>query len=198
MEHQGQGIVDGTDQSLTGARTETEWEALMIAANRGDAAAYGTLLRAMTPVLRGIIRARGHRLGAETCEDVLQNVLLAIHLKRHTWREGDPLRPWVYALTRYKVVDAFRAQGHSVTLPIEEFADVLPAAALPDPVERADMLRVIGALDGRSADILRAIGMEGASIAETGRRLSMTEGAVRVALHRGLKRLAKLRERMLE
>jgi DNA-directed RNA polymerase specialized sigma24 family protein len=54
---------------------------------------------------------------------------------------------------------------------------------------------MIGMLDGRSAEIVRKIGLEGVSVAETGRALTMSEGAVRVALHRALKTLAILRER---
>ena len=57
---------------------------------------------------------------------------------------------------------------------------------------------MIAELDPRSARIVRAIGLEGASVAETSAALDMTETAVRVALHRGLKRLARLRERMVE
>lgn len=171
---------------------------LLRAANRGDARAYGDFLREVTPLVRGIARARGGGLGADVIEDIVQETLLAIHQKRHTWREDMAVRPWLYAIVRYKVVDAFRARGRRVELPIEDFAEVLPAAADPDPTERSDALRVIGALDPRSARIVRAIGIDGASIAETSAALDMTESAVRVALHRGLKRLAQLRERMIE
>jgi len=177
---------------------EESWEELMRAANRGDSAAYARLLGAITPVLRGVIRARGGRLGPETCEDVLQDVLMAIHLKRQTWREDAPLRPWLYAVARHKVVDAFRARGRRVEVPVEDFADVLAAPAGPDPTLARDVETVISRLDPRAADIVRAIGIRGDSIAETGARLDMTEGAVRVALHRALKALARLRERMVE
>jgi DNA-directed RNA polymerase specialized sigma24 family protein len=91
----------------------------MRAANRGDAVAYRRLLDAITPVLRGVVRARGASLGHEAREDVVQEVLLAVHLKRQTWREDQPLRPWLYAIARHKVVDAFRARGQRVDLPIE-------------------------------------------------------------------------------
>ncbi|MCB1391244.1 MAG: sigD protein, partial [Rhodobacteraceae bacterium] len=56
--------------------------------------------------MRGIVRARGGGLGPEACEDVVQEVLLTIHLKRQSWREDAPLRPWLYAVTRHKVIDA--------------------------------------------------------------------------------------------
>lgn len=170
----------------------------MRAANRGDQRAYAELLRAITPVVRGIVRARGGALGADRCEDIVQEVLLTIHLKRQTWREDAPLRPWLYAVTRHKVIDAIRARGRRVDLPVEDFAEVLPAPAGPDPFEAQDMERVIDQLEPRAAQIVRAIGIDGDSAAQTGARLGMSEGAVRVALHRALKSLARLRERMIE
>lgn len=171
------------------------WGQLLAAANDGDTRAYARFLQAVTPVLRGIVQAKGGSLGAGTCEDVLQEVLLAIHLKRHTWDPGAPVRPWLYAITRYKVVDAFRARGRNIDLPIDDFAEVLAADAGPDPTEAADMTKMIGMLDDRAAQIVRKIGLEGASVTETGAALKMSDGAVRVALHRALKTLAILRER---
>ncbi len=171
---------------------------LLRAANRGDRRAYATFLGAATPIVRGIARSRGAGLGPETCEDIVQETLLAIHQKRQTWREDAPVRPWLYAIVRFKVVDAFRARGRRVHVSIDDFADVLPADAGPDPTERSDAERVISRLDPRSARIVRAIGQEGASIAELSATLEMTETAVRVALHRGLRKLAVLREGMIE
>jgi DNA-directed RNA polymerase specialized sigma24 family protein len=144
------------------------WGQLLMAANAGDARAYARFLQTISPVLRGVVRAKAAGLGEAACEDVLQEVLLAIHLKRHTWDAAAPVRPWLYAITRYKVVDAFRNRGRKVDLPIEDFAEVLAAEAGPDPTEAADMAKMIGMLDGRSADIVRKIGLEGASVAETG------------------------------
>jgi RNA polymerase sigma-70 factor (ECF subfamily) len=172
-----------------------DWGALLDAANAGDGRAYAAFLRAITPVLRRIVRARAGGLGDAQCEDVLQEVLLAVHLKRHTWQVGAPVRPWLYAIARYKVVDAFRARGRRVDLPIEDFAEDLAAPAGPDPTEAADMAKVLGMLDDRSRRIVQMIGIEGASAAEAGQALNMTEGAVRVALHRAFKTLAVLRER---
>lgn len=172
-----------------------DWADLLAAANSGDSQAYAHFLRTVAPVLRGVVRAKGAGLGEAGCEDVMQEVLLAVHLKRHTWQVGAPVRPWLYAIARYKVVDAFRARGRSINLPLEDFTDNLVAEAEPDPTEAADMAKMIGMLDGRSAKIVQMIGIEGASTAEAGQALKMTEGAVRVALHRALKALAVLRER---
>lgn len=177
------------------AKQVDAWEPLLAAANAGDARAYAEFLKAVTPVLRGIVRAKGRNLGDAGCEDVLQEVLLALHLRRHTWDSGAPVRPWLYAITRHKIVDAFRARGRKIDLPIDDFVDVLVAETGPDPTEATDMAKMIGMLDRRSAMIVRKIGLEGGSVAETGAALTMSDGAVRVALHRALKTLAILRER---
>lgn len=172
-----------------------DWSVLLAEANAGDSAAYTTFLRVITPVLRGVVRAKGGSLGEAVCEDVLQEVLLAVHLKRHTWQVGAPVRPWLYAIARYKVADAFRARGGKVEVPIEDFDEILAAEAGPDPTEAADMAKMIGLLDDRAGRLVRMIGIEGASAAEAGQALNMTEGAVRVALHRAFKTLVVLRER---
>ena len=174
-----------------------DWATMLAEANAGDGKAYTGFLRTITPVLRGIVRAKAGGLGQAVCEDVLQEVLLAVHLKRHTWQAGAPVRPWLYAIARYKVVDAFRARGGKVEVPIEDFDEILAAEAGPDPTEAADMAKMIGMLDDRSGRLVRMIGIEGASAAEAGQALNMTEGAVRVALHRAFKTLASLRERHL-
>lgn len=174
------------------------WETLFRAGLAGDEASYARFLHEVAPVIRGLVHARGRDLGEAACEDVLQEVLLAVHVKRHTWRSDSPVRPWLYAIARYKVADAFRTRGAQVLLPIEDFADALPAPETADPTLAGDALRMIDRLDPRSADIVRAIGLDGEEPSATGRRLSMTEGAVRVALHRALKRLAALRERFVE
>jgi RNA polymerase sigma-70 factor (ECF subfamily) len=169
-----------------------DWDALMRAANRGDRAAYARLLALVAPAIRGLVRARSAALGPEGCEDVVQEVLLAIHLKRHTWDEGQPLRPWLWAVARHKVVDAFRARGRRVEVPIEDLAEVLPSPDAPDGLAVRDADRLLARLDPRSAAVVRAVALDEASAAEAGARLGLSEGAVRVALHRALKSLARL------
>jgi RNA polymerase sigma-70 factor (ECF subfamily) len=86
----------------------------MRAANAGDEAAYTRLLASLAPVLRAIARRRlaGTRLVSDF-EDVVQETLLAIHLKRHTWDETRPFGPWFSSIIRHKLVDAARRRGLS-------------------------------------------------------------------------------------
>lgn len=170
---------------------ETEWASLLRAANAGDGQAYARFLHAVTPVLRGLVRARGRGLDAALHEDVVQEVLLAVHLKRRTWREDAPVLPWLYAIARYKLADAFRKRGAAIHLPIEDLQDGL-AAPDHDPGAARDSAALLGRLDARSAAIVRAMNLEGESAAEVGRRLEMSEGAVRVSLHRAMQRMMRM------
>jgi RNA polymerase sigma-70 factor (ECF subfamily) len=174
---------------------ETEWAALLRAANGGDGRAYARFLQELAPVLRGLVRARARAAPPDTQEDIVQEVLLAVHLKRHTWREDRPLRPWLWAIARHKVADAFRARGASVHLDIADVVEVLPAE--PGPAATWDAHRLLDRLEPRSADIVRSVSLAGEKPSTVGQRLHMSEGAVRVALHRALKRLSALAQATL-
>jgi RNA polymerase sigma factor (sigma-70 family) len=170
-----------------------EWAGLLSAANRGDKIAYAAFLRAAAPVVRGIVRSRAGGLDPQSREDIVQDVMLAIHLKRNTWSEDRPLRPWLYAITRHKIIDALRRHGRDASLPMDDMAENIPAEAEPDPFAASDVARTIARLDDRSKGILRAIAFEGVSLADIGSRFGIAEGAARVALHRALHKLAVLR-----
>jgi len=172
---------------------EDHWAALMRAANRGDAAAYRTVLGEIAALVRGVVRREAAARGAVVdVEDVVQETLLAIHLKRGTWREDQPLRPWVRAIARNKLVDAMRRRGRRHEVPIEPFAETL---ATEPPVRHGlggAVERLIGALPSRQREVVRAVALDGLETREVAARLAMTEGAVRVALHRGIRRLARV------
>lgn len=185
-------------QSRTGKMTDREVELadLLRAALSGDQRAYARFLHSITPVLRGIVRARGSQFGPDTQEDIVQDILLSVHAKRHTWITTAPVLPWLYAIARYKVIDAQRRRRHRNHDPLDPVVDQIPAEPHADDVTAAmaarDSAVLIRQLDKRSAGIVRAVSLDGDSTAEVGQRLSMTEGAVRVALHRAIKRLGMI------
>lgn len=166
------------------------------AANAGDGQAYARFLHAVSPVLRGIVRARARVLPPDQHEDIVQDILLGIHLKRQTWDPRSPVRPWLYAIARYKIVDAFRRRGMRLHLPIEDYGDLLPAEEQADPLaardDRREVDRLLDQLDPRSAEVVRALALREEPPAEVGDRLMMTPGHLRVTLHRAMKRLVVL------
>jgi RNA polymerase sigma-70 factor (ECF subfamily) len=171
---------------------ENEWSSLLRAANGGDAAAYQSFLKLMLPVLRiSVSRSLARaRMPAVDSEDIVQEVLLAVHLKRQTWIETAPVAPWIFTIARHKTIDALRRRGRRIELPVDDFADTL-AAASPEPnLASVNVDRYLADLPTGQRKVVQRIAVDGQSIAETAAALAMTQGAVRVALHRGLARLA--------
>lgn len=170
----------------------------MRAARGGDAGAYERLLIGIAEAVRPMVCGRLTRMGLGTveAEDVVQEVLIAIHAKRYTWSEDRPILPWVGAMVRYKVVDAARRlrrdRRRHVDTPVEDWADLLPDEVFDPNRTLADAERALAALSAREAGAMRAVALDGESVREAAGRLCVSEGAVRVALHRGLRRLAAL------
>ena len=168
------------------------WSKMMRAAIAGDEGVYRRLLEEIGRSVRAMARgAFGRaRIGDADVEDVVQETLLAIHLKRHTWDPSQKLGPWVSAVARHKIIDAMRRRGARRAENIEDFEDFLAAPAEEDPHALSDAKKLMEALNPRQRDIVQSISLDGQSIAATASRLGMSEVAVRVALHRALKALS--------
>jgi len=106
------------------------------------------------------------------------------------------VRPWLYAVARYKIVDAFRKRGRRLHLPLEDVAEILAADPGPAPLAARDAERMLGMIDARSAALVRAVRLEGQSTEDAAAGLGVSPGTARVALHRAMKRLADLARRM--
>jgi len=166
--------------------------ALMRSARGGDEEAYRRLLGHLAVWLRGVARRGLVRagLGVEESEDIVQDTLLAMHLKRDTWDDGQPLEPWLRAIAHHKLVDHLRRRGFREHLDIDEHADTLAAPQAAEESASVDARQLLQGLPGRQRTIVEAISIEGHSARDVGQRLGMSEGAVRVTLHRALKKLA--------
>ncbi|MBM7049057.1 MULTISPECIES: sigma-70 family RNA polymerase sigma factor [Rhizobium] len=173
---------------------EEQWAVWMRAAISGDVQAYHRFLSAVTPHLRAMARRRCEQFGAPVseAEDVVQEVLLTIHLKRGTWDASRPIGPWISTIVRNKLIDGLRRRGRHTSVPIDDVIDILEAEDQTDALDRLDVDRMLEQLKDPQKTIVRSISVEGTSVRETADRLQMTEGAVRVALHRALKVLAAL------
>jgi len=177
--------------------SEGEWTNLMRLAISGDGAAYHRLLKAVTPVLRAGARRGLARAGqpVDQSEDIVQEILLAVHLKRHTWDTNAPFAPWLFAIARNKLIDALRRRGRRIFVNVDDFAETMPDVPAPETASANEVETALKTLPPRQRDVLQSIAVESASIRDTAARFAMSEGAVRVALHRALASLtAKLRE----
>ena len=177
---------------MTGVHGQDEaaMAALLRASLAGDEQAYADFLRRAATLVRAFVRHRT-RGGGVDAEDVVQETLLALHLKRHTWSQDRPVAPWLYAIARYKLIDAFRRRGRRMEVDIGDFADDLAAPEEEAQIRERDLSRVLDTLAPGQRSVVSSISVDGRSIGETAAALGMNETAVRVALHRGLKAIAK-------
>lgn len=168
---------------------ETEFRAWMIRGLGGDAGAHAQLLRALLPVLRQFYRRR--MTGQEdVIEDLVQEVLIAVHTRRATYDPARPFMGWLFAIGRYKMIDHFRQQGR--TCSIEGLEDILIAEGFEDASNaHADIERLLDSLPAKQAALIRATRIEGLSTREAADREQFGESDVKVSVHRGLKALAE-------
>ena len=174
--------------------SEAELAAALLAGRGGDEAAYAIALAEIARLVRSRVR---RRLGwaANEFEDVVQEVLLSVHLKGATWDEARPVMPWVNAIADHKAIDAGRRRGRegrllASSITVEAVAELV-ASPEPewDPVG-LDLERALAGLPKREQEVVRGLTVQGRTVRELASSLGMKEATVRVALHRGLKRLA--------
>jgi RNA polymerase sigma-70 factor (ECF subfamily) len=171
--------------------SEDRLKALLVRALAGDAAAYHGFLVELSAHLRSFLRRRLARLPDEV-EDLVQETLLAVHNQRHTFDAAQPLTAWVHAIARYKLVDCLRRRGRGdfLTEPLDDEREVLSTADADAAEARRDLGKLLAALPERQRMPIVFVKVQGLSVAETARLTGMSESAVKVAVHRGLKALA--------
>src|ERR1700755_1059408 len=142
-----------------GRERDDEWTGLMRSAIAGDSAAYHRLLKAVTPVLRAAARRGLARAGqpVDQSEDIVQDILLAVHLKRHTWDSGAPFAPWLFAIARNKLIDALRRRGRCIFVNIDDFAETIADEPAAETVSANEIASLLQTLPARQRDVLQSI-----------------------------------------
>ncbi|MBS0293250.1 MAG: sigma-70 family RNA polymerase sigma factor [Proteobacteria bacterium] len=177
--------------------TEERLRTWLVQGLAGDAEAYQCFLKALSAHVRAFLRRRLAQR-PDDVEDLVQETLLAVHHQRHTYRPELPLTAWVHAIARYKLVDWLRARApkEAVTDSFDDggsefFASTDDEAAMA----RRDLGQLLQALPERQRLPIVHMKLEGLSVVETARLTGMSESAVKVGVHRGLKALAALVKR---
>jgi RNA polymerase sigma-70 factor (ECF subfamily) len=174
---------------------EERWRAWMMAVQAGDAVAYDKLLGELLPHLRGFV---SRRLGDWTArEEVVQNVLVAMHRARHTYRAERPFGPWLYAVARNAITDHLRARARRARREVSVEPARLPEpAVVPEtPGEAAlspEIELALAALPPAQREAVVLVQLEGLSVAEAAARVGISRGALKVRAHRGYRALRAL------
>ena len=180
---------------MTVEEREQRWAEAMRAERRGEAVAYERMLKEVATALRRSLAPRLVRvgLGAHEAEDLVQEILIGLHGKRHTWDPARPFLPWLHAITRYKLIDFTRHRRRETTrrvdLPLEDWLKIVEAPADDASRSTVEVDRHLPVLPVSQRKIVRAIAVEGASVRDVSLRFATSDGAVRVTIHRAIRRL---------
>jgi RNA polymerase sigma-70 factor, ECF subfamily len=176
---------------------EQAWADALRRERAGDASRYGVFLEEYSAVLRRVVRARlsAAGLGAHEAEDIVQDVLMAIHLRRDQWDDKRPLLPWLGAISRYKTIDALRRRRSESRMRIDlddrEWANLFEDGGESAVDDNGTVERMVSTLPGVEQSVVRKVAIEGMPPKDAAEALGMKEGTIRVAFHRGLARLLK-------
>jgi RNA polymerase sigma-70 factor, ECF subfamily len=164
---------------------------LLVRGLSGDGEAYHAFLKSLSAFLRAYLRGRLARVPDEV-EDLVQETLLAVHNQRHTYDASQPLTAWAHAIARYKMIDFLRRRAGREALsdPLGDEDELLAASDAEAQDARRDLATLLARLPDRQRLPIQHVKIEGLSVAETAKRTGLSESAVKIGVHRGLKVLA--------
>ncbi len=165
----------------------------MLAAQNGDSEAYRSLLQVLRGLAMGYSRRFLTRMGkfdAATQEDVVQEILMAVHAKRHTYDVQQPFLPWFFAIARYKLIDHGRRERRQpLRVTLDAVDDYLAAPTAEEPGTAQDLELLLARLPDKARRALTLVKLDGLSVAEAAASTGMSESAIKVSIHRTLKSL---------
>jgi RNA polymerase sigma-70 factor (ECF subfamily) len=170
-------------------------EAQMAAYQGGDTAAAETLLSALCPVLGRFFGSMPDSRAA--ADDLTQETLLRMHRVRHTYRPGEPLMPWVYAIARNARVDNYRRSSRRTAReePVDP-SDLQRYAAPTAPAkDTPDFDALMAYLPDSQREVLTMLKVLGLTVEEVARATGTTPGAVKQKAHRAYEKLRGILER---
>jgi len=172
---------------------ERRWSAFMVSAQAGNQSDYQQLLKELADVIHHFLCRRfgNHHF----VEDCVQEALIAVHQARHTYDPRRPFRPWLFAIVRHKAIDTLRKQrtrDKAVDRYRTEQRILSQGARQSEPLNEVSGGRLLELLPEQHKEVLTLTKIIGFSIAETAEKLGLSESAVKVRVHRAVRKLQQL------
>jgi RNA polymerase sigma-70 factor (ECF subfamily) len=184
-----------TETSQPTRSPEEDWSLLMAQAQQGDGPSYRRLLQSVTPYLRALAHRFG--LGGADLEDAVQDVLLTVHSIRHTYDPTRPFAPWLTAVARHRLLDRLRRRVRQTGRETEltEAHETFAAVETNHPElagEAARLQAAIAALPEGQRRAVEMLKLKEMSLKEAAQATGQSETALKVSVHRAIKRLRGL------
>lgn len=172
---------------------EPDLEQLMTRYQQADSAAASALVKRLSPRLFRFFASQAD--SPADADDMLQDLWLRLHRVRHTYRAGEPLLPWAYAIAHRVRIDSYRRRRR---ISREIAVDVLPEPAAHEE-KQSDLPafdELLAALPESQREVLTMLKVDGFTVEEIARATSSTAGAVKQKAHRAYERLRNLLQEM--
>jgi RNA polymerase sigma-70 factor (ECF subfamily) len=164
-------------------------EVLMGAYQSGDAAAATALIHRVSPLLHRLFAADA--ASRSYADDLLQETWLRIHRVRHTYRPGELVLPWAYAIARHVRIDHYRRMrrttGREENLEHSDQSAAVPSSYEPGALEELAVL--LAPLSAGQREVIEMLKIAGMSLEEVARATSSSVGSVKQKAHRAYRRL---------
>ena len=172
--------------------SESNLDTLMARYQAGDFAAARALIERIGPQLHRFFTAQS--ASRSDADDLLQETWLRIHRVRHTYRPGEPVLPWFYAIARRVRIDHYRRASRTTARErrLEEVPDVT-ATLPPEEAQADDLETLLAPLSQSEREVILMMKVAEMSLEEVARATSSSVGSVKQRVHRAYR---KLRDRM--
>ena len=167
-----------------------ELETLMAAYQNGDRASAAALIERLSPPLHRffLVQATSRR----DADDLLQETWLRLHQVRHTYRPGEPVLPWLYAIARHIRVDHFRRARRREARE-QQVEDLPERAELPHGEGGGpDIEAALRELPQSQREVIVMLKVTGMSLEEVARATASSVGSVKQKAHRAYEKLRAL------
>lgn len=161
-----------------------KWDEWMVAALRGDQNAYRLLLNDLRNWLMIYYAKRTHQ---SAIEDLVQETLMSLHAKRHTYDPSKPFGPWISAVARHRWIDHMRKTLKYVETEIDE--NILPQKDIRYECARHDVQTLLKLIPEQQAKVIEMVKLKDMTIAEVSEKTGHSASSVKVMVHRGLKKM---------
>lgn len=172
-----------------------QWAVWMAAAQDGDRDAYRRLLRAILPYIRALT-SRSFREPADA-EDVAQDILITLHEVRASYDPSRPFKPWLAGIARHRIIDRMRQRGRILSretalAPEHETFTAIASNQDNMTIDSHALHQAMAQLPEGQRVAIQELKLREGSLQSVANRTGMTTGALKVATHRGIKRLRDL------
>lgn len=166
---------------------------LMQKYQQADRAAAESLFQVLVPLLTRFFLSMPD--ARQAADDLAQETLLRLHKARHSYRPGEPVLPWVYAIARHVRVDQYRKRRRTSQYEEAVETEKLQShpAQMPDaPQSTQDFETLLSYLPESQREVLRMLKVLGMTVEEVARVTSSTAGSVKQKSHRAYEKLRSI------